>query len=149
MTGEEYYNLKQGDKVIVTKSTPTFLGIIGTIYEMVYRDHFKEGIYLQCISTASDEVEVGCIKIVDPAMAFQFLNVYNDNMEKKELKIPVDFNVGDEFWIMKDNKHIVKKLERIDIKVDKYGMYIFYENGIASYTAYKMYHTKQELINSL
>ena len=24
MTGEEYYNLKQGDRVIVTKSTPTF-----------------------------------------------------------------------------------------------------------------------------
>lgn len=22
MTGEEYYNIKQGDKVIVTKSTP-------------------------------------------------------------------------------------------------------------------------------
>ena len=39
MTGEEYYNLKQGDRVIVTKSTPTFLGMKGTIYEMVYRDH--------------------------------------------------------------------------------------------------------------
>lgn len=150
MTGEEFYNLKQGDRVIVTKSTPTYLGRKGTIYEMVYRDHYKEVIYLQCIQTVGEEIEIGCIKIVDPAMAFQFIDIYNDNMEKKELKIPVDFNVGDEFWVMKDNKPVAKKVQRIDIKVNKNNILcILYENDGLSYIASEMYHTKQELLNSL
>lgn len=149
MTGEEFYNLKQGDRVIATKPTPTYLGRKGTIYEMVYRDHYKEVIYLQCIQTVGEEIEIGCIKIVDPAMAFQLLNIYNDSMEKKELKIQVDFNVGDEFWIMKDNRPTVRKVDRIDIKVDKDDTYILYESGFLLYNPSSMYHTKQELLNSL
>ena len=78
MTGEEYYNLKQGDRVIVTKSTPTFLGMKGTIYEMVYRDHYKEDIYLKCIQTIDNKyLELACVKIVDPATALQYINIYN------------------------------------------------------------------------
>ena len=120
MTGEEYYNLKQGDKVIVTKSTSTFLGMKGTIYEMVYRDHYKEDIYLKCIQTVDNKyLELGCVKIIDTATALQYINIYNDSMKKKELKIPVDFNVGDEFWIMKDNRPVAKKIDRIDIIVYK------------------------------
>ena len=150
MTGEEYYNLKQGDKVIVTKSTPTFLGMVGTIYEMDYRDHYKEDIYLKCIQTVDNKyLELGCIKIVDPAMAFQFLNIYNDSMKKKELKIPVDFNVGDEFWIMINNKPKVKKVEGINIKVIGNDVHILYKSGISVYNPSSIYHTKQELLNSL
>lgn len=151
MTGEEYYNLKQGDKVIVTKSTPTFLGMKGTIYEMVYRDHYKEDIYLKCIQTVDNKyLELGCVKIVGPATAMQYINIYNDSMKKKELKIPVDFNVGDEFWIMKDNKPIAKKVGRIDIKVNiNNTLHILYKNDGLSYIASEMYHTKQELLDSL
>lgn len=151
MTGEEYYNLKQGDKVIVTKSTPTFLGIKGTIYEMVYRDHYQEAIYLQCIQTLNNKyLELGCVKIVGPATALQYIDIYNDSMKKKELKIPVDFNVGDEFWVMKDNKPVAKKVGRIDIKVNiNNTLRIIYENDGLSYIASEMYHTKQELLNSL
>lgn len=149
MTGEEYYNLKQGDRVIVTKSTPTFLGMKGTIYEMDYRDHYKEDIYLKCISTRSKEIEVGCIKIVGPATALQYLSIYNDSMKKKELKIQVDFNVGDEFWIMKDNKPVVNKIDYVSINVNKTGISVIYRSDNKSYIARDMYHTKQELLDSL
>lgn len=149
MTGEEYYNLKQGDKVIVTKSTP-FLGIKGTIYEMVYRDHYKEAIYLQSIQTLNNKyLELGCVKIVDPATALHYIDIYNDSMKKKELKIQVDFNVGDEFWIMIDNKPKVKKVDGINIKVIGNDVHILYESGISVYNPSSIYHTKQELLDSL
>lgn len=150
MTGDEYYNLKQGDRVIVTKSTPTFLGMKGTIYEMVYRDHYKEDIYLKCIQTVDNKyLELGCVKIVGPATAIQNLNIYNDSMKKKELKIPVDFNVGDEFWTMIDNKPKVKKVEGIDIEVIGNNVHILYESGVLVYNPSSMFHTKQELLESL
>ncbi len=71
-------------------------------------------------------------------------------MKKKELKIPVDFNVGDEFWVMKDNKPVAKEVGRIDIKVNiNNTLRILYENDGLSYIASEMYHTKQELLDSL
>lgn len=150
MTGEEYYNLKQGDKVIVTKSTPKFLGMKGTIYEMVYRDHYKEAIYLKCIQTVDNKyLELGCVKIVDPATALQYIDIYNDSMKKKELKIQVDFNVGDEFWIMINNKPKVKKVKGINIEVIGNDVHILYESDISVYNPSSIYHTKQELLDSL
>lgn len=89
------------------------------------------------------------IKIVGPATALQYINIYNDSMKKKELKIPVDFNVGDKFWIMKDNRPVAKKIDRIDIIVDKDSICAFYISGDSFYNPNNIYHTKQELLNSL
>lgn len=148
MTGEEYSNLKQGDKVVVNKEELLYLRDKGTIYEMVYRDHYREAIYLQYVKPVGENPKVGSIKIVDPSIAIQFLDVYKDNIGKKELNIPVDFNVGDEFWIMKDNRPISRKIDRIDINIDKDGICVLYESGISFYNPNSIYHTKQELFNS-
>lgn len=82
------------------------------------------------------------------------------------MEIKTKFNIGDEFWIMKDNKAISKKVEKIqaetfkDSKTDKYypaieyGVYVFRGGSLdQSYWEYfnesECFASKKELIESL
>lgn len=50
---------------------------------------------------------------------------------------------------MKDNRPVAKKIDRIDIIVDKDSICAFYISGDSFYNPNNIYHTKQELLNSL
>lgn len=82
------------------------------------------------------------------------------------MEIKSKFNIGDEFWIMEDNKPVSKKVDKItaetfkDSKKDEYyasieyGVYVFRIGGLdQSYWAYfaenKCFTSKKELIENL
>ena len=141
----------------VTIKVDDDVDISENIDDILRAKHLKESECAWMVSNKplDDEVAVG-IKIVGPATAVQNIktavqniNIYNDSMKKKELKIPVDFNVGDKFWVMINNKPKVKKVEGINIKVIGNNVHILYESGISVYNPSSIYHTKQELLDSL
>lgn len=155
MTGIEYLNLSEGDKLILTEEmefgTADSKWSKGNIIEVLYRNRFEESLYLKnCNLKDSNE---HAYKRLDAYWLLRSFKLY-----KKFNQAPVTkttfkhkFNVGDTVWQMDYNEPTPRKIVRlqyIDEDGEQYFSYIC-DDDLALDDNCKIYATKDELLDSL
>lgn len=158
MTGEEYLHLTDGDLCKLTEDIDTN-GLIwhkGDIIEVVFRNSYKEAIYVKNKSVTFNNrlsyKELGAL------FFFKAMELYKKWNEVKKntfvTRFEHTFSVGDKFWIMKDNKPISYTIREIQYIMTEKGNKLLYftespsDDNSTYHTENEMYSTKEELLKS-
>ena len=77
--------------------------------------------------------------------------------KKKTIEVPVEFEIGDIAWIVKENSVECMEITRIDVKVTKNKREVFYGDYVDKYNYFKhgifevsdLFHTKEQAFAEL
>jgi hypothetical protein len=77
--------------------------------------------------------------------------------KKKTIEVPIEFEIGDIAWIVKDNSVECMKITRIDVKITEGKREIFYGDYVEKYAYYRhgifgvsdLFHTKEQAFAEL
>ena len=77
--------------------------------------------------------------------------------KKKTIEAPIEFEIGDVAWIVRDNSVECMEITRIDVKVTKNKREVFYGDYVDKYNYFKhgrfevsdLFHTKEQAFAEL
>lgn len=85
------------------------------------------------------------------------LDMQENKLKKKTIEVPIEFEIGDIAWIVKDNSVECMKITRIDVKITEGKREIFYGDYVEQYNYFKhgrfeisdLFHTKEQAFAEL